>query len=171
MALSMVIAAALGACAAAVCTGESSSTPTFLAQSPAPWVAANDGPSTTPAGDGAKSAVVVRRAEDGLFYVNLAVNGRSVRFVVDTGASVVVLSQSDAAFAGVAFDGAVVSVTTANGSSEMRWATVREVRVGDYVLNNVTATVANGAKTSLIGQNVLSKINRVEIVGDELRMI
>ncbi len=178
MALSMVTAAALGACATAAFTWEGSPTPTLLAQSEAPWVAANEVPLAQADGGTQStfqpargSVIVAERSDDGLFYVNLAVNGHTIRFVVDTGASVVVLSQADAALADVDYNGAVASVTTANGLTEMRWAQVREVRVGDHILNNVTATVASGAKVSLIGQNVLSKLNRIEIVGDQLRLI
>jgi aspartyl protease family protein len=81
---------------------------------------------------------------------------------------VMVLSQTDAALAGVYANGAAAAMTTANGSTEMRWAAIRDLQIGGHQLTDVQAAIAQGAHVSLIGQNVLSKLDSVEMTGERL---
>ncbi len=171
-AASVAIAAAAGACAS-IALHEQRAMPTMLAL---PEMSAAELTMTAEplarASDqrGGRKSLVVRRAPDGLFYVNLPINGQPVRFVVDTGASVMVLSEADAALAGVYANGAAAAMTTANGSTEMRWAAIRDLRIGDHRLTDVQAAIAQGAHVSLIGQNVLSRLDSVEMIGERLIM-
>ena len=102
--------------------------------------------------------VEFKRANDGLFYVTGNVNGVPVRFVVDTGASVVVLTQRDAERVGISKDSGShqAHIQTAGGSSAMRWAKLKEVTVaGQRVEKLDAAIVRDGLKVSLLGQNYL----------------
>jgi aspartyl protease family protein len=116
---------------------------------------------------------VFQRAADGLFYVTARVNGTQVRFLVDSGASVVVLSEADAARAGIEAKDMRPGprLQTASGSAAMRWSHVKSLQVGDTILNGVdSAVVGSGLTTSLLGQNALTKLGNVTINGDTLKI-
>ena len=73
--------------------------------------------------------VALRRARDGHFYANMNINGKQVEFIIDTGATDMVLSDRDAARVGI--DRTTLSflgrANTANGV--VRTASVRLARV------------------------------------------
>lgn len=110
----------------------------------------------------APRATVIEQARDGLFYLEARVNGVPVQFVVDSGASVVVLSARDAARAGVA-PAARVAVDTAGGSAAMRRARIDMVTLsGGQKLSAVEAAVVDrGLEVSLLGQSALSQLASV----------
>lgn len=113
------------------------------------------------------------RAADGLFYVRASVNGRPVRFLVDTGASVVVLTPADAAAVGLAphpdsFDS---HVETAAGKAPMAWATIDEISIAGRQVRGVRAAVMrDGLGVSLLGQNMLARLGSVRMEGDQLEL-
>jgi aspartyl protease family protein len=109
------------------------------------------------------------RQADGLFYLTAQVNGKPVRFIVDTGASLVVLSKDDAARTGVQ-RGEVISATTANGATAMQRATIEQFDLAGRQLRDVRAIVAGQGDVSLIGQNVLAQMDRVVIEGTTLQL-
>lgn len=115
-----------------------------------------------------RPGMVVERSEDGLFYVEAQVNGAPVHFVVDSGASVVILSAADAARAAVGGrDG--VNVQTAGGASPMRRAQIKQVVLAGQKLTDVEAAIVNrNLKVSLLGQSVLSQLASVTFKGNRL---
>ena len=112
------------------------------------------------------------RAADGLFYVTANVNGQPVRFLVDTGASVVVLSPHDAARTGLADQARYTAhIDTANGSAPMAWTTIERVEIGGRQVSGLRAAVVQqGLSVSLLGQNALAKLGPVTMEGDRLRL-
>lgn len=111
------------------------------------------------------------RAADGLFYVDGAINGQPVRFVVDTGASMVVLTASDARRAGVARTdgGPTVEAQTVSGKSTMAHVTLASMQVGSTGNAAVPAAVAaDGLGVSLLGQSWLAQLASVTIEGDRM---
>lgn len=113
------------------------------------------------------------RADDGLFYVYGAINGHNVRFVVDTGASMVVLTASDAQRAGVApaRDAPVLEAQTAMGKSVMTRVTLASMRVGNTGVAAAPAAIAPaGLGVSLLGQSWLSQLASVTIEGDRMTL-
>jgi len=113
------------------------------------------------------------RAADGLFYIDALVNGEPIRFLVDTGASVVVLTPADARRAGVQLEDRHYNahVETVGGKTAMAWTTLDHVTVaGRKVRQLRAAVVQNGLGVSLLGQNMLSKLASVTIEGDNLRL-
>lgn len=111
------------------------------------------------------------RAPDGHYYLTAQVNGEPIRFVVDTGASQIVLGQSDAERIGIdtgrlAYLGRAY---TANG--EVRTAAVRlkSVEVGPVRHEDVRAVVNEGEMTgSLLGMSYLQRFSSIEITGGKL---
>ena len=118
-------------------------------------------------------AATLWRADDGLFYVDATINGANVRLIVDTGASMTVLSPDDARRVGAAFSGAAFDqeAQTAAGASRMARVTLSYMRVGTTSASLVSAVVASQPLAySLLGQNWLSRIGSVTIEGDRMTM-
>lgn len=115
---------------------------------------------------------VFRQADDGLFYVDAQVNGRSVRFVIDTGSSVVVLTRADALRVGVEpGPTASVKLETAGGSSNMRWATLDRILLAGQRVTKVDAAIVDSdLPVSLMGQSMLSRLDSVQMAQGVLRL-
>lgn len=115
--------------------------------------------------------IEVPRAQDGHYYLTLEIGGKPVTFIVDTGASDVVLSQQDAARLGLnpANLTYLGRAGTANGTVRTARVTLTDVRLGSLVDPHLTAWVSNGEMPgSLLGMAYLERFNRIEIAGDRL---
>jgi aspartyl protease family protein len=114
--------------------------------------------------------VVLRRADDGHFHADVAVNGATVRMLVDTGATTIALSESDAARAGIDVNAlnynAVVS--TANGNAAAANVLLAEVRVGSIVRRNIRASVGRNLSDSLLGLSFLDQLSKYSSTADEM---
>lgn len=114
---------------------------------------------------------VIRRHSDGLFYVEAEANGQMIRFVVDTGATVVVLNREDAEKLGIPFDSLVSkgSMRTVGGSSDMRWAKIERLDMAGKRIEKINAAVVDkGLPVSLMGQNALEQLGTVTLRGDTM---
>lgn len=106
------------------------------------------------------------RAADGHYYLTAAVNGVPVDFVVDTGASEVVLTQQDAARVGIDPQSLryLGSASTANGTVSTAQVRLNSVAVGDIVDRDVRAAVNGGQMDgSLLGMTYLGLYSKIEI--------
>ena len=101
----------------------------------------------------------------GHFWVEAAVNGSPVRFMVDTGASAVVLTMADAAAAGYGRGNLTfnIAMSTANGRARAAPIKLREVRIGQLAIGDVQAMVAENLNTSLLGMTFLKRLDGFEI--------
>lgn len=117
--------------------------------------------------------IVLPRGRDGHYYLTAEINGAAVRFVVDTGASDIVLTKADAARIGIdpeALD-YLGRAGTANGETRTAFVRLDEVVVGPAVDHNVPAVVNDGDMSqSLLGMGYLQRWGRIEISGGELRL-
>ena len=97
----------------------------------------------------------------GHFMVDGQVNGGAVRFVVDTGASVVALSHLDAQRLGINYRrGELTRMNTANGAANAWWVRLENVRVGAITINEVDAVVMeNQSMPALLGMTFLNRVN------------
>jgi aspartyl protease family protein len=133
------------------------------------------GPSTTSAptvwtasaGNGFASHEL-KRAGDGHFYVDAQVNGARVRFLVDTGATVVALTPADAQRAGIALPSERDRAIGAGGEVEVIPVSIDRITVGSLSANHVRAAVAPSLPVSLLGQSFLSQVGSVEIRADTM---
>jgi aspartyl protease family protein len=103
----------------------------------------------------------------------MQLNGAPIDFVVDTGATEMVLSLEDARRAGLDPDrlAFVGSARTANGTVSTAWTTIDEVAIGPVTFENVRVAVnAGDMRGSLLGMSFLDRFDRVEIQGDRLRL-
>ena len=115
--------------------------------------------------------VELPRHADGHYYLTAEVNGKPILFVVDTGATDIVLTQDDARLAGLDPDDLayIGRALTANG--EVRTAPVRldTLVIGPIRDTGVAAVVNEGAlDQSLLGMSYLQRYSSVEITGGKL---
>ena len=111
------------------------------------------------------------RARDGHYYLTLQINGNPIRFVVDTGATEMVLTQADAARVGLDLDSLnyLGRANTANGEVRTAFVRLDQVALGGIVDQNVPAVVNEGEmEGSLLGMGYLQRWGRIEIAGGEL---
>jgi aspartyl protease family protein len=126
----------------------------------------------TPAAGSEPVTNTLRYPADGTGHVRLEadVDGAIVRFVVDTGATLVTLTQADAEAAGINPAGLVYSMTmnTANGQTRAAPVLLRSVRLGQLTVEDVQAVVVRNVPVSLLGMSLLSRIDRWEMRGGVL---
>ena len=120
-----------------------------------------------------ENSIVVPRQADGHYHINTEVNGAPVRFVVDTGATALVLTKQDAQSAGIDPDDLAYTgrATTANGV--VRTAPVRldTLTLGPFTDAGVRAVVNDGEMAqSLMGMEYLQRWGRIEISGGTLTL-
>lgn len=115
--------------------------------------------------------IALPRGPGGHFYATLQVHGVPVRFVVDTGATDVVLARADARRIGLDPDRLVYGgrARTANGLVPTARITLEEVVFGDFTDRDVAAWVNSGEMdVSLLGMSYLGRFERIAIEGGTL---
>jgi aspartyl protease family protein len=128
-------------------------------------------PVSTMSVDG-RSQVMLVRSRNGHFEAEGTLDGSPARFMVDTGASTVVLTHALAQSAGID-TGALsytVPVMTANGRALAARVTVGRLEIGKIVRERVPALIAQEGRlsTSLLGMSYLDTLSGFEIRGDRL---
>lgn len=106
------------------------------------------------------------RQNDGHYYMTLTVGDVPIEFIVDTGATNVVLSREDAARVGLTEDELFFTgrASTANGMVRTARVTLQDVALGDIDEGAVRAYVNDGElDTSLLGMDYLERFERIEI--------
>ena len=119
-------------------------------------------------------SLMVDAGRDGHFAVQSRVNGVFTDFMVDTGASVVVLRESDAANAGLhpmPIDYTAV-VSTANGKVKAAPVKIDRIEVGGITVYDVQAMVLPDdiLGKNLLGMAFLSRLKRYEVADGRLVM-
>jgi len=131
---------------------------------PAPAVVKTVAPE--PAHSGGPRKVVIERDNRGHFAVDGAVDGRRVSFMVDTGASVIALTEGDAARLGYhpAARDWTGKAQTANGSVRAAPIKLDMVEVGGVMVRDVQAIVMpeEALSENLLGLSFLSRLHRFE---------
>ncbi|MEM8958334.1 MAG: TIGR02281 family clan AA aspartic protease [Pseudomonadota bacterium] len=117
--------------------------------------------------------IVVPRARDGHYHLTLDVNGKPVRFIVDTGASDMVLTKQDAERVGIdtetlPFYG---RARTANGTVATAQVWLDSVGLGPLQDRGVRARVSAGEMPgSLLGMSYLQRFDHIAITGNTLTL-
>jgi aspartyl protease family protein len=170
-----VAVAALAACAIVpyytnqFLTSEASTA--ALAAHPASLVKPQARPQVKPDISSSRS-VVIAPGSGGHFRVAARVDGRRVNFMVDTGASVIALTQRDAATLGIhpAERDYVAMVKTANGAMRVAPVELGTVEIDDLEVHNVAAVVLPPGvlNENLLGLSFLSRLRHFEYTDGKL---
>ncbi len=115
--------------------------------------------------------LVLEADSRGHYYVDAEVNGEAVRFLVDTGASMVALSPDDAARIGFRPGPAEFTgrARTANGIARVAPVMIDEIQLGDITVRNVPGAVLDTAmRNSLLGMSFLARLSGFEVRGNRL---
>jgi aspartyl protease family protein len=121
-----------------------------------------DAPASVGSGAGEQLSggrVVLTAGPGGHFMTDGQINGRTVQFMVDTGATTVAMSVADAKRIGLDYqNGQTVQMSTANGITQGWRVTLNTVRVGDVMVSGVEAVVSPGGMPYvLLGNSFLSR--------------
>jgi aspartyl protease family protein len=112
--------------------------------------------------EAAVQSAVLHADLSGHFSADATVNGRPVRFMVDTGATVTAIPAADARRLGIdVSNGAPVLLRTANGTARARQVKLDVVSVGGVTLYGVEAVVMDGDGLSfpLLGMSFLNRMD------------
>ena len=116
-------------------------------------------------------AILIPKQADGHFHVTLNVNGIKIPFLIDTGATTVILSQKDAQKLGFNTNKLAFwdSANTANGEVKLAPVRLATVALERHVDRNIAAYVNAGKlSVSLLGMSYLSKFSRLEITQEHI---
>lgn len=115
--------------------------------------------------------IVVPATSGGHFLVEAEIDGVAIEFLVDTGSSMVVLSEDDAELLGLRADELDFTerYQTANGIIEGAPVVLDRMRIGDLELEDVRSTVIRAPlDRSLLGMTFLSRLEGYEVERDRL---
>ena len=119
----------------------------------------------------ASGDLVIPKARDGHYYAQGTVGGQPVMFMVDTGASMVTVSEALARSASLG-PGATTIFQTANGQLQGRIVTGVPVTVGPLRISGVrvgVGLVGGAPDQALLGQNFLSRFD-ITLTGDTMTL-
>lgn len=114
-----------------------------------------------PAGGSGGSEIVMTAGSGGHFVTEGNINGRAVRFMVDTGATMIAMGQAEAERLGINWKaGERGMASTANGLIPTFRVNLAAVRIGDVVVHNVDASVSpTSMPYTLLGNSFLTRFS------------
>jgi len=110
-------------------------------------------------------AIELRRQDDGHYWIMVDINGKPVRFMVDSGATMTAINATTARDAGIEADGYPIILSTANGRVAAKRANVQSLVVGPHRIENHPVVVSESfGDINLLGMNFLNSMQswRVE---------
>jgi aspartyl protease family protein len=118
-----------------------------------------------------KSPISINISNDRHFYLEAKINQKNVLFLIDTGASDISLSISDAKKIGIDVDNLKYNkiYQTANGNILGATVILKEIIIADRVFNNISASVNKANQgVSLLGMSMLTKFEKYEFHRNKL---
>lgn len=118
----------------------------------------------------ANPSVTLYANSQGHFISDCKINGVSLKFLLDTGATSVALNSGDAKFAGVDYKrGEPMYVNTANGVITAYRVTIANLKIGGITLSQVEGNVVEGGSPSIVLLG-MSALNRMEMKRQDMTM-
>jgi aspartyl protease family protein len=111
-------------------------------------------------------------ALDGHFWVDGQINGREVKFLVDSGATMTTIDRETAVKAGVAVSPRRDQyVRTGNGIIRVASGSASQLKVGDITRTDVGLQVVDNDNLNVLGMNYLSSLSRWGVEGRWLVLV
>lgn len=114
--------------------------------------------------------ITIKKSVNGHFMIDAFVNDKPVRFLVDTGASSVVLSLEDAKKVGIDIESLNFNriVQTASGEGKVANTQV-SIKIGDFIVDDFPVLVNSAPENvSLLGMSLINRFKSFEVNGDTL---
>ncbi len=118
-----------------------------------------------------RGQIVINLSSDGHFYVDTKINQVPIRFMIDTGASDIVIDKIQAQKIGINPQDLIFNkrYQTANGASFGASIVLHEIQLGEVIFTDINASV-NSAElgTPLLGMSFLRQFKKYEFYQDQL---
>jgi clan AA aspartic protease (TIGR02281 family) len=108
---------------------------------------------------------IIKQNPNGYYFLDGAINGKTLTFVIDTGASFVSLPRSVAQGARISCKDKV-DMQTANGSIKGCTTTIKKLNFGPFVIKDAMAVIAPNLSQPLLGMNVLQQLKMAQEKGE-----
>jgi aspartyl protease family protein len=112
--------------------------------------------------------VRIPMADDGHFWVDATVNGRPLRFMVDSGATVTTVSIDSAKAVGMPVGAERTAISTANGTTQAIKGYADKLEVGTIQRTDFPIDINEHDDTNLLGMNFLSSLRSWKVEGNYL---
>lgn len=120
---------------------------------------------------GAGQGMTLYANKDGHFFGDGSINGKPVKFLVDTGATAVSMSSAQARKLGIDYvAGHEGASSTAGGMVKAWMVTLNSVKLGNLTLNQVEGTVIDGDSPPMVLLG-MSALNRLEMKREGISMV
>ena len=117
-------------------------------------------------------AIELRRQDDGHYWIMVDINGKPVRFMVDSGATMTAINATTAKEAGVEANGYPIILSTANGRVAAKRATVLSLVVGPHKIENHPVVVSESfGDVNLLGMNFLNDMQSWRVEANKMFLI
>ena len=117
-------------------------------------------------------AIELRRQDDGHYWITVDINGKPVRFMIDSGATMTAINATTAKEAGVEADGYPIILSTANGRVAAKRATVQSLVVGPHKIENHPVVVSESfGDVNLLGMNFLNDMQSWRVEANKMILI
>jgi len=126
--------------------------------------------SESPAAAPSALEVTLERNSDRHFYADANVNGQSVHFLVDTGASEIALTEDDAKKVGLTVEPDKYQLVGEGASGMVRgqYVQLKNVELNGIRMTDAKAVIVQGASISLLGQPFLENVDEIVIRKGEM---
>lgn len=115
-------------------------------------------------------SVILYANTDGHFISDCQINGVTLKFLLDTGATSVALNSGDAKYANIDYKrGTPIQVSTASGVVNAYHVTIANLKIGSITLSQVEASVLEGGSPSMVLLG-MSALNRLDMKRQDIAM-
>jgi len=117
--------------------------------------------------------ITIRRQDDGHYWLQVDVNGKPVRFMIDSGATTTAVNANTALETGIEVDanGYPVFLNTANGSVAAQRSVILSLKIGSRELGQHDVVVSESfGDTNVLGMNFLDSMQRWKVEGNVMTL-
>ena len=117
--------------------------------------------------------ITIRRQDDGHYWLQLDVNGKPVRFMIDSGATTTAVNANTARETGIEVDttGYPVFLNTANGRVTAQRGVILSLKIGSQEIGQHNVVVSESfGDTNVLGMNFLDSMQSWKVEGNVMTL-